>query len=145
MKIYVASSWRNMHQPGVVSTLRAIGHEVYDFRNPPEKTAFHWGLVVQNRRTTSVEDMSTLLSHPMAVAGYQQDKQAMDNADACVLVMPSGRSACFEAGYMFGQGKKLFCYLPEQIEPELMLSGAEFITNMGELEDVFEAIAKNGY
>lgn len=34
MKIYVASSWRNQYQPEVVATLRAVGHEVYDFKNP---------------------------------------------------------------------------------------------------------------
>lgn len=34
-KIYVASSWRNPYFADVVSCLRAAGHEVYDFRNPP--------------------------------------------------------------------------------------------------------------
>lgn len=33
-RLYVASSWRNKEQPHVVSTLRADGHEVYDFRAP---------------------------------------------------------------------------------------------------------------
>jgi hypothetical protein len=32
MKIYVASSWRNTYQPEVVQKLRAMGHQVYDFR-----------------------------------------------------------------------------------------------------------------
>jgi len=32
MRIYVASSWRNKYQPGVVLTLRSLGHQVYDFR-----------------------------------------------------------------------------------------------------------------
>lgn len=31
-RIYVASSWRNLVQPGVVTILRRLGHEVYDFR-----------------------------------------------------------------------------------------------------------------
>jgi hypothetical protein len=34
MKIYVASSWRCKYQPEVVRKLRALGHEVYDFRGP---------------------------------------------------------------------------------------------------------------
>ena len=33
-RIYVASSWRNALQPGVVTKLRRDGHEVYDFREP---------------------------------------------------------------------------------------------------------------
>ena len=32
MKIYVASSWRNGFQPGVVASLRAEGYRVYDFK-----------------------------------------------------------------------------------------------------------------
>ena len=34
MRIYVASSWRCEFQPEVVQKLRALGHEVYDFRGP---------------------------------------------------------------------------------------------------------------
>ena len=34
-KIYVASSWRNVFQQDVVDILRDLGHEVYDFKNPP--------------------------------------------------------------------------------------------------------------
>lgn len=36
MRIYVASSWRNTHQPEVVAKLRELGHEVYDFREPED-------------------------------------------------------------------------------------------------------------
>ena len=42
-RIYVASSWRNTLQPGVVAALRGDGHEVYDFRNPaPGVKGFAW-------------------------------------------------------------------------------------------------------
>ena len=34
MKIYVATSWKNTRQPGVVTALRNAGHVVYDFREP---------------------------------------------------------------------------------------------------------------
>lgn len=34
-KIYVASSWRNEYQPMIIPVLLSMGHEVYDFRNPP--------------------------------------------------------------------------------------------------------------
>lgn len=33
--IYVASIWRNLYYPEVMKRLRAEGHQVYDFRNPP--------------------------------------------------------------------------------------------------------------
>ena len=35
-KIYVASSWKNPYQPQVVNKLREQGHQVFDFRNPPD-------------------------------------------------------------------------------------------------------------
>ena len=48
-KIYVASSWRNPYYPEVVKRLREAGHEVYDFRNPPQGgSGFHWTDVDQD-------------------------------------------------------------------------------------------------
>ena len=46
----------------------------------------------------------------------------MEWADVCVLVLPSGRSAHAEAGWMAGQGKLVMVYVPdvERMEPELM-------------------------
>ena len=44
-KIYVASSWRNVYYPEVVTRLREAGHEVYNFRNP------RMVMVVSNGRT----------------------------------------------------------------------------------------------
>jgi hypothetical protein len=41
-RIYLASSWRNPHQPMLVDLLRKDGHEVYDFRNPPNLNGFAW-------------------------------------------------------------------------------------------------------
>ena len=41
-RIYVATSWRNEEQPNMVNMLRADGHEVYDFRNPPGQAGFGW-------------------------------------------------------------------------------------------------------
>ena len=44
--IYVAASWRNPLQDGVVHTLRAAGLPVYDFKNPEPNTGFHWSEVM---------------------------------------------------------------------------------------------------
>jgi nucleoside 2-deoxyribosyltransferase len=60
------------------------------------------------------------LDHPLAAAGFAADFKAMEWADACVLVLPCGRSAHVEAGWMKGAGKKVFAYMPEAQEPELM-------------------------
>ena len=48
-KIYVASSWKNLLQPAIVSVLRNAGHAVYDFRNPvPGNSGFSWGNIAEN-------------------------------------------------------------------------------------------------
>jgi len=44
----------------------------------------------------------------------------MEWADACVLVLPCGRSAHTEAGWFAGRGLKTIVYIPEKQEPELM-------------------------
>jgi hypothetical protein len=46
--------------------------------------------------------------------------KAMEWADACVLVLPCGRSAHTEAGWFAGKGIKTVVYIPEKQEPELM-------------------------
>ncbi len=54
-------------------------------------------------------------------------------ADACVLVLPCGRSAHLEAGYFAGAGKPLLILLADG-EPELMYKMAsEIYTELGEL------------
>lgn len=125
MKIYVASSWRNMDQPWVVAQLRGRGYEVYDFKNPTDgDQGFHWKEVglAQHERPCSIARLKEALAHPRAVEGFAHDSGAMKWADACVLVLPAGRSAHLEAGWMAGAGKKVLVYasVRELIEPELM-------------------------
>ena len=127
MKIYVASSWRNQHQPDVVALLRGAGHEVYDFRNPgPERHGFGWPEVDPAWKNWNAEDYRNGLDHPIARAGFLADFEAMRWADACVLVHPCGRSAHLELGWSIGAGKLTVVYFPLEaakpgaVEPELM-------------------------
>jgi hypothetical protein len=115
VKLYVASSWRNPYQPGMVDILRAIGHEVYDFRHPPggDHLGFSWSDVDPGWRSWSALDYVIGLDHPIAVDGFESDFGAMQWADACVLVLPCGRSAHLEAGWFVGQGKPLYIVLDD--------------------------------
>jgi hypothetical protein len=120
-KIYVASSWRNPYQPRVVELLRELGHEVYDFRNPVEgNTGFHWSDIDPNWLEWTPEQYVEGLKHPIADAGFKSDFDAMEWADTCVMVLPCGRSANTEAGWMKGAGKTVYVYQPIPQEPELM-------------------------
>ena len=124
MKIYVASSWRNPIQQDIVNALRGAGHEVYDFRNPaPGNSGFTWSEVNADWLQWSPEQFIRDLysNHPAVERGFAFDKSALDWADACVLVLPCGRSAHLEAGYAAGRGKRTIFYLhPDKFEPELM-------------------------
>lgn len=121
LKIYTASSWKNKRYPELVEMIRGWGHEVHDFRNPPEGTSgFQWEAIDKAWQTWSPEAYRRALSHPIAEAGYQSDKRGMDWADTCVLILPCGRSAHSEAGYMAGEGKAVFVLTQPGEEPELM-------------------------
>ena len=140
-KIYVASSWRNPIQPGIVEVLRRAGHEVYDFRNPsPGNKGFAWSEVnprwLQWTPEQFVEDLYA--GHPSVTRGFKCDKDALDWCDTCVCVLPCGRSAHLEAGYAVGRGKLVLFYLhPDKFEPELMyLLGHGCVTN--EVQLMFE-------
>ncbi len=120
-RIYVASSWRNVYQQDMVKALRKAGHEVYDFKNPPHgKGGFKWALIDHSWEEWSTKEYINNLKHPVSEAGFKSDLDAMEWAEVCVLVLPCGRSAHAEAGWMQGSGRRTIVYIPEKQEPELM-------------------------
>ena len=121
ISIYVASSWRNEHYPEVVNQLREAGFDVYDFRNPPSgDSGFKWSSIAEDYLDWSPQTYRDMLMHPKAVRQFGNDIKAMESCDACVLVLPCGRSSHTEAGWFAGRGKKALAYIPEKQEPELM-------------------------
>ena len=140
-KIYVASSWRNPFFPQVVERLRQEGHEVYDFRNPPHGgQGFHWTDIDENAPHWTFGQYAEGLHHPLAERQFQADREALDWADTCVLVLPSGRSAHTEAGYLAGAGRRVIVYIPEMVEPELMYKLFDGV--VGTLDDLAAALGR---
>lgn len=136
MKIYVASSWRNGYQQAVVAYLRTMGHEVYDFRNPaPGDRGFSWSEIDPNWKAWTPTEYREALKHPVAARGHSFDMAALRGCDACVLVLPSGRSASWEFGFAMGEGKIAAVFMPEPCEPELMYRGAEILCSFADLDD----------
>lgn len=127
-KLYVASSWRNPDQPQVIDLLRAWGHEVYDFRNPaPGNKGFAWrdvfGVLPPDSKgwALSPAEYATGLQHPVAVAGYELDRDAIRWCEELLMLEPCGKSASWELGYAFGLGKSTAVLLTGIVtEPELM-------------------------
>lgn len=138
MNIYVASSWRNALQPSVVEKLREWGHDVYDFRHPIHgNDGFSWREISDNWQNWTPNQYREALKHPIAKRGYLADKNALDECKACVMVLPSGRSASWELGYAMGAGKEGYVLVLEKNEPELMYLDAQILVSMEEFKGVF--------
>ncbi len=151
MRVYVASSWRNTMQQAVVHLCRSMGHEVYDFREPtPGNHGFSWHEIdptIPRGPADLVlppDQIRTMLGHPAAERGFDLDMGALRWCDACVLVLPCGRSAHLEAGWAVGARKMTVGLLTEG-EPDLMWKMLDrLIVSPDELFDVlgFPAEAK---
>lgn len=138
-KIYVASSWRNQYYAGVVEKLRSSGHEVYDFRNPPHgQGGFKWQNVDPDYQDWTFEEYRKGLGHPASRQQFKADLDALKWADVCLLVLPCGRSAHTEAGWMKGSGKTTIAYIPEMQEPELMYKLFDLVSE--DMDEVNECI-----
>lgn len=124
--VYVASSWRCPAHPVVVAAIRDAGIDCYDFRNPgPGKTGFAWQSVMPSfsieKQEVDAREYIRGLDHPLSVEGFHNDLDAMTRADTGVLVLPCGRSAHDEIGWMAGMGKRTAVLLDGPIvTPELM-------------------------
>lgn len=136
MKTYVASSWRNELQPSIVELLRDSGHEVYDFRDPAAgQHGTCWREIAPGWENWTPSQYRDALKHPVARKTFESHMDALASCDACVLVLPSGRSASFEFGWAIGNGKLGAVVQFSQCEPELMYSGQPIFVNRTELED----------
>lgn len=131
MKIYVASSWRHPRQPEVVTALQAAGHDVYDFRNPPNGTGFSWKQIINTDcEQWTLGDYLWALDTERAEQGYRADMDALTECDACVMLPGTtpGRSMHLELGYAVGAGKRTVILLLGKLsDPELMYKMASYI------------------
>lgn len=146
-RIYVASSWRNEQHDDVVAQLEGIGHQVFNYRRPWFRdSGFKWEQINDVQIGVDVRDWQSwpayvtqdvLTTSAVAAFGFLSDFRGMQWADTCVLLLPSGRSAHMEAGYMAGQGKRTVVYLRDGEEPDLMhLLATDLVTNFDELANL---------
>ena len=145
-KIYLASSWRNKHYEDVLETLRMQGYETYDFKHPENNGAsgFSWENVAADFEKWTCKDFKEGLNHPEAIKAFEKDFNAMQEADYCILLLPCGRSAHSEAGWMKGNGKKVFILdLSEKPTPELMYR--MFDTYLTKIVDLVESVNTDVY
>lgn len=126
MRLYIASSWRNERYDEVKTFLSLKGHYINDWR---ENGGFHWHDIPGAGVYTSAElYRDHYLTHAAAEAGFKNDFTKMMCSDACVLLLPCGRSAHLEAGWFAGRNTPLHIYIPQYEEPELMYKFAKSIS-----------------
>lgn len=103
---YLIGSLRNPKIPFIAQRLRkALGIEVFDnWFAPGPHADDYW------RRYSKIKGLSyrEALNSYEAKHIFALDKHHIDRADFGVLVMPAGKSAHLEAGYMRGCGKPVF-------------------------------------
>jgi hypothetical protein len=137
-RIYVASSWRNEHQPRVVERLRELGFEVYDFRGCDSgwgtdkdriglPGGFSWSQIDPNWKNWTPDEYREALKSPLSNVGFDRDMDALKRCDICVFVMPCGPSASMEMGWAKGAGRFVVAYIPDMREPDLMVKMADHI------------------
>ena len=139
-KIYLASSWRNINHPAAVHMLRNAGHEVYDFRHPPGGIdgGFSWSKIDPEWDAWSASIYREKLKLSLAQQGFHSDFDGMKWADVGILLLPCGRSAHLELGWMAGAGKQTIIWTCDGQEPELMALLADEICIS--LDEVIESL-----
>ena len=129
-RIYISSSWRNTTQERLVKKLREQGHQVYDFKHPQGRNDENiWMQVTRkhglereyNFHSLTPQTYETIVADDDARQRFREHFEAMQDADTCILLLPAGRSAHTEAGYMAGIGKEVYVYDTSTMTvPELM-------------------------
>jgi len=112
-RLYLIGSLRNPEVPRVAGVLRADGFEVFDdWHSAGPRADDHLWEYAQARGLPYTE----ALQLPACRNAFQFDKRHIDTSDAGVLLMPGGKSAHLELGYMAGLGKTTIIALDK--EPE---------------------------
>jgi hypothetical protein len=108
-RIYVVGSLRNPEVPVVGQALRDAGHEAFDdWYGAGPNADDHWRNYEEERERSYVD----ALAAPAAEAIFNLDMKWLVWADTAVLVLPAGKSAHMEAGWVKGHGGELHIIMP---------------------------------
>lgn len=104
-KVYVMGALRNPRVPELANKIRAFGFEVFDdWYSPGPDADEYWQAYEKQRGRTYLEALRG--AHAQDI--YEFDKSHLDSCDFAVMVMPCGKSAHMEMGYLTGRGKMVF-------------------------------------
>ena len=110
MKIYLTGSLRNKEVPVLGAKLRLLGFDVFDdwFAGGYEADD-KWREYEEARGRTYFEALKGLEAKNI----FEFDKYHLDTSDVGVMLLPCGRSAHLELGYLAGQKKEPYILIPE--------------------------------
>lgn len=131
-KIYLATSWKNIHYDRVLRLLRDQGHAVYDFR----AKGFLFSNINPKAHSgeLTVREEAEMLDHPTAAAAYEMDRDALNESDILVMLYPCGNDAHLELGYAAARGNYTIVYINDGYRVGLMDKMAnKFVYNDQEL------------
>lgn len=103
--IYLIGALKNRQIQDLAIKLRAEGYDVFDDWQAPGPEADSFLLEWAKKRGLTYKEA---LQSYAAQHVFEFDKFHVDRCDTGVLVMPAGKSAHMELGYMRGQGKQVF-------------------------------------
>lgn len=107
---YLIGSLRNESIPDIGNKLRDQGFDVFDqwWGAGPEADDY-FKKYADTLKLTYKEALQTYAAKHI----FEFDKKHLDRCDGAILVMPGGKSAHLELGYMAGQGKKTYVLFDE--------------------------------
>lgn len=151
MRIYLASSWRNEIPIKIYLEFfrKQKGFEVDCFCDQEGgRTGFNIAKCLEKSGHNIYKvDAITALDHPAVSEqfkiAFNEDKKWLDWCECLIMMMPCGKSAHLEAGYVKGQGKLLFIYWMNDLvkgEFDNMYQFADGLFRHDELHKLIEAI-----
>lgn len=130
MKIYILGSLRNATIPDLANRLRAEGFDVFDdWHGAGPNADDEWQRYETHRGRTYAEG----LRGDFARHVFEFDKRHLDECDVGILVLPAGKSAHMELGYLAGSGKLTFVLF--DAEPDRWDAMYQFATCVAFYED----------
>lgn len=138
--IYLMGSLRNPRVPVIANALREFNHEVFDDWHAvgPEADDY-W----QKYETARGRTYKEALAGEAAKNVYNFDYRNLERATIGILLMPAGRSAHIELGFLKGRGKPVFVVfeeVPERYDVMYQFCDELFFS----LEDFFGACMSGG-
>lgn len=145
LKVYLATSWKNPFYESLLNFLRNVHFDVYDFKNPePGSNGFNWRSLSKEPTPWTLEHCREVLRDPVAHDNFRMDYMALRDAEAVVLLLPSGVDSHMEAAWCAGRGVPVLVYAEPgvKVDPSLMwkLLGPTNITLVTTVEQLVSTL-----